>query len=149
MYDWYVQKWAELEETGAGREYAQMFSDGKVPYVSPRPGMYISFCPVCFNWRPLLPLDCQGQLENTDDPVLITSLTGMLTANGTVPGVDLTNQPQICLKCSKQVWGQFDGTSEDELAQAQDALDHLNSMLSLIRLGFTPRKAVGTLKITE
>ncbi len=55
----------------------------------------------------------------------------------------------LCLKCTEQVQGQNDGLIEDELAESQEALDALNSMLALIRLGFTPHEAGGTLGVSE
>ena len=89
-----------------------MLWEGKVPYVSPRPGTYLSYCP---SWPVLAP----------------------------------ASQPGLCLKCTEQAWGQLDGTSEEELAEAQDGLDQLNTMLALIRLGFTPQEAGGTLGVSE
>jgi len=122
-------------------QYAEMLWKGELPFVSPRPGMYLSFCPKCQEWRPLITRAYPpGQLENVDRP-LVTAIAGTFTYDGLVTLVEEVNQPMLCLKCSEQAWGQFDGMSEDELTEAQDGVDAQKSQLALIRMGFTPEEA--------
>ena len=127
----------------SSHKYEDLLWKGELPFVSPRPGVYLSFCPACHEWRPLITRAYPpGQLENSEDPLLVTSIAGAFTADGTVPLVDAANQPMLCLKCTERAWGQYDGMSEDELAEAQEAVDGLKSILALIRAGMPAREAI-------
>jgi len=123
-------------------QYAEMLWKGELPFVSPRPGLYLSFCPKCQEWRPLITRAYPpGQLENVDLP-LISAITGTCTYDGSVPLVEEVNQPGLCLRCSEQVWGQSDGITEDELAASQEAVDGLKSIVALILAGMPAKEAI-------
>ena len=130
-------------------QYADMLWGGTLRYVSPRPGMYIRFCPSCLHWRPLVTKGFVPRSEVSIDSDCVPTMTGTFTFEGTVPLVDAPNQPQLCLKCTERVQGQNDGLRENDLAEAQDALYELKSLVALIRVGFTPQEAGGNLGISE
>ncbi len=122
-------------------KYAEMLWGGTLPYVSPRPGIYISFCATCFEWRPLMTKATWGHLESSSDSSLMTPTVGTFTAEGAIPGVDAANQPQLCRKCTEQGQREWGGLSDDELTEVQDGVDTLKSMLALIRVGFKLQEA--------
>ncbi len=99
-------------------QYSEMLWQGEPTWLSPRPGLYIRFCPSCREWKPLV-TRIWAPIEEADEPL-------------------------SCMECTFVV-RDFNGMSDADYEKVLNESVHMESMIALLRGGLSVKEAMETL----
>ena len=111
-------------------EHVNMLQHGERTWFSPVPGLFFGYCPMpmCGQWKPLL-------------KYVLVPETGNV-----IQGAD--DEPLFCKECAnsaRYIGGRMTEdkivAAEEELADSEDAIASVSSMLVLMRVGMTLEEA--------